>query len=105
MKEFGNMNTKLPYKESESYVDVLVQRSVETASLQGKVERKINRNLVYTLVGVAAAAAIVLAVVIPSGRKTVQPAGSPIEMFLASISDSEAAMIVDWPIEEIPEYY
>ena len=54
MKEFGNINTKLPYKESESYVDALVQRSVETARLKDRAERKINRNLVYTLVGVAA---------------------------------------------------
>lgn len=101
MKELENINTSLPYKESESYVDALVERSKETARLHGREERSLNRTLVYSLVGLAAAAAIVLAVVIPSGRKTVQP--SPIEMFLASISDSEAAMIVDWPIEDIPE--
>ena len=105
MKEFGNINTELPYKESESYVDAIVEKSMETARLHGRVKRKMNRNLVYTLAGVAAAAVIVLAVVIQFGRKTLQPEGSPIEMFLASISDSEAAMIVDWPIEDIPEYY
>ena len=103
MKDLENINTNLPYKESESYVDALVERSKETARLHGTEERSLNRTLVYSLVGLAAAAAIVLAVVIPFGKKTVQPAGSPIEMFLASISDSEAAMIVDWPIEDIPE--
>lgn len=105
MKEFGNINTELPYKESKSYVNALVENSMETSRLHGRVERKMNRNLVYILAGVATAAAIVLAVVIPSGRKTLQPEISPIEMFLASISDFEAAMIVDWPIEDIPEYY
>ena len=104
MKEFGNINTNLPYKESESYVDALVKRSEETARLQGRRESKINRRLVFSLAGLAAAAAIVLAVIIPSGRKTIQSAGSPIEMFLASISDSEAEMIMDFPVEDIPEY-
>jgi len=100
MKEFENINTNLPYKESESYVDALVERSKETARRHGQV---INRSLLFSLAGLAAAAAIVLAVVIPLRRETVQPTGSPIEMFLASITDAEAAMIVDWPIEDIPE--
>lgn len=104
MKEFGKINTELPYKESESYVDALVERCKETAMLHGREERKLNRTLVYSLAGVAAVAAIVLAVVIPSVRKTALPA-SPLEMFLMSISDFEAAMIEDWPIEDIPEYY
>lgn len=103
MKEFGEINTKLPYKESESYVDTLVEQSVETARQHGRTERKIG--LVYYLTSIAAAAAIALAVIIPYSRKTVQAADSPIDMFLASITDSEAAMIVDWPIEDIPEYY
>lgn len=105
MNEFGNMNTRLPYGESESYVDALVERSKEAAMQQGRTQRKINRSLVYSLAGVAAAAAIVFAVMIPFNKKAVQPDGSPMDTFLASLSDSEVAMIVDWSIEDIPEYY
>ncbi len=105
MKEFENINTQLPYTESESYVDALVERSAKKAGQHSPVEWKISRKLVYSAVGVAIAAALVLAVLIPSHKNTVPTEESPMELFLASLTDSEAAMIVDCPIEDIPEYY
>lgn len=105
MKEFENINTTMPYKESEAYVDALVERSSKAARMQGRVLRRMNRTLFYSLSVAAVAAAVVLAVVIPSHRNSFQRGGSPIEIFLASITDSEAQMIVDWPVEDIPEYY
>jgi len=53
----------------------------------------------------AAAAPGGLAVVIPWRRSSIQRDGSLNDNFLASITDSEAQMIVDWPVEDIPEYY
>ena len=53
----------------------------------------------YGFATVAAAAAIAVGVFL-STQKT-----SPMDSFLASLTDEEAAMIVDWPITDIPEYY
>lgn len=105
MKEFDNINTTMPYKESEAYVDALVERSSKAARMHGRVLWRMNRTLLYSVSAAAVAAAVVLAVVIPWRRSSIQRDGSPIENFLASITDSEAQMIVDWPVEDIPEYY
>lgn len=102
MKEFMDINTGLPYRESESTVDAIVEKCTENARRHSLGGWRAGRPLIYSLAGVAAAAAIVLAMVIPSGR---QAANSPIDSFLASITDAEAAMIVDLTIDDIPEYY
>ena len=101
MKEFENINTNLPYREGDSYVEALVEKSKSVAEWQVLKTRNTHRTVWLSLAGVAAAAALILALVIPSHKDTV----SPIDSFLASISDDEAAMITDWHIEVIPEYY
>ena len=97
MKEFENIVTELPYKESPEYVENLVERCSSMA--QAKSDPKVVSPWFYGFATAAAAAAIVLGVFL-STQKT-----SPMDSFLASLTDEEAAMIVDWPITDIPEYY
>ena len=96
-KEFENIQTGMPYEESPLYVDTLVDRRAQKAVQNPRDRRSFRRPLISFVVA-AVAAAIVLAVILPS-----RIARSPIDSFLASISDEEAAMIVDWPLEDIPE--
>jgi hypothetical protein len=97
-KVFENIQTGMPYEESPLYVDTLVDRCAQKAVQNPRDRRSFRRPLIYSFVVAAVAAAIVLAVILPS-----RIARSPIDSFLASISDEEAAMIVDWSVEDIPE--
>lgn len=97
-KEFENIQTGMPYEESPLYVDALVDKCAQKVAQNTRARRSSRRPLIYSFVVAAVAAAIVLAVILPS-----RIARSPIDSFLASISDEEAAMIVDWPLEDIPE--
>ena len=96
MKEFDPVVTDLPYKESPEYVGQLVARCKAEALKQAEPAPRTVRPWLY---GAAAAAAIALGVFFSIHRT------SPMEKFLASLSDEEAAMIVDWTIDDIPELY
>ena len=97
MKEFENIVTELPYKESPEYVENLVERCASVAQAPSKA--KLLTPWFYGVTTFAAAAALALGVFL-STQKT-----SPMDSFLASLTDEEAAMIVDLPITDIPEYY
>ena len=99
MKEFDPVVTDLPYKESPEYVGQLVARCKAEALKQAEPAPRTVRPWLYGLAGAAAAAAIALCVFFSIHRT------SPMEKFLASLSDEEAAMIVDWTIDDIPELY
>jgi hypothetical protein len=99
MKEFDPVVSDLPYKESPDYVDRLVARCKAEALKQVEPASRVVRPWIYCLAGVAAAAAIALGVFFSIHRT------SPMDKFLASLSDEEAAMIVDWTIDDIPELY
>lgn len=108
MKEFENIQTGLPYKESPEYVEQLVKRCQEAALTQAKPAGRIVRPWFYGLASVAVAAAIAVGVFLWPPRSSspdLSLSSSPIDTFLASLSDEEAAMIVDWPIDDIPECY
>ncbi|MBR4735758.1 MAG: hypothetical protein IK052_06660 [Bacteroidales bacterium] len=97
MKEFENIVTDLPYKESPEYVESLVKSCASVASAQAPA--KVVRPWFYAFAGVAAAAVIGLGVFLFKGRT------SPMDSFLASLTDDEVTLIADWPITDIPEYY
>ncbi len=105
MKEFDNIVTRLPYKESETDVDAIVERSRAVAGRLAAARGKTRRAAIYSLTAMAAAAAIALAVVLPAREEASFMTDSPMDAFLASISDAEAQMIADPQIEDIPEYY
>ena len=100
MKEFDKIQTQMPYAETEAYVDELVERCGTLAKRQSDLVKNNRRALYISLAGLAAAAAVVLAVVIPGRERH-----SPMDNFLASISDAEADMIMDIQLDDIPEYY
>ena len=108
MKEFENIQTGLPYKESPEYVEQLVQRCQDAALEEAKPARRTVRPWFYGVASVAVAAAIAVGIFLWT-PKNASPdlalSSSPIDTFLASLSDEEAAMIVDWPIDDIPECY
>lgn len=97
MTTFEEMKGEMPYKESPGYVRELVGRCKETA-LRTPVASQGRRTWLWSI---AAAAAIVVAVV---GIALSVPRRTPIERFLAGITDEEAAMITCYNLEEIPEY-
>lgn len=99
MKEFSNINTGLPYIESEAYIESLLERQTAAAAEQAGAARwQTRRPLYYSFATLAVAASVLLAVLLPQRSK------SPIDSFLASITDEEAALIAAWQIEDIPEY-
>ena len=98
MKEFDSIVTNLPYKESPGEVEQLVSRCKDNALAQVEHSGRLVRPWFYGVVSLAAAAAIAVGVFLSHSS-------SPIDSFLASLSDEEAAMIVDWPIDDIPECY
>ena len=99
MKEFDPVVTDLPYKGSPEYVERLVGRCKAEALKQAEPAPRVARPWLYGLAGAAAAAAIALGIFFSIHRT------SPMDKFLASLSDEEAAMIVDWTIDDIPELY
>ena len=105
MKEFENIQTGLPYKESPEYVEQLVRRCQNAAMEEATPKRRIVKTWLYGVAGLAAAAAIAVGIFLWPPKAASPDYSSPIDTFLASISDEEAAMIVDWPIDDIPEYY
>ena len=108
MKEFENIQTGLPYQESPEYVEQLVKRCQEDVLAQEKPAGRIVRPWLYGVASVAVAAAVAVGVILWPPRSSspdLSLSPSPIDTFLASLSDEEAAMIVDWPIDDIPECY
>lgn len=100
MKEFENIETSLPYKESPEYVENLVERCAETAAQSNPASAKVVvRPWFYAFAGVAAAAIIGLGVFLFKDRR------SPMDSFLASLTDEEVTLIADLPLTDIPEYY
>lgn len=106
MKPFDDINTGLPYKESDEYVEKLVARCSGEAIRKSQVRTTADRPVLNPwLYGAASiAAAIVIAVFIwkPGFSNS---AASPIDSFLSGLSAEEIQMISDWTIDEIPEYY
>lgn len=98
MKEFDDIRTGLPYDESPAYVAGLVDRCKAEALRQVRPGRQTIRPWIYGLTAAAAAAALIFGIFFTTLRQ------SPIERFLASLSDEEVSLIQDWPIDEIPEY-
>ena len=111
MKEdsFENLGKKLPYRESDEYLDTLLDRVAENAvRRQDRTHGKKHWGLMLT--SAAAVALLVLGIgltVLNNGRSQhvlVQQTDSPIDEFLNSLTDEEVAQLPCFEIEEIPEY-
>ena len=110
MKDILNdIGKKMPYSESEEYLDGLIDRATEQAVKQHVVARGKRRR------GVMAASAAAVALLLVSIGLTVMnnesqrpdvtlQTQSPIDEFLSSLTDEEVAQLPYIEIEEIPEY-
>ena len=108
---FNDIGKKMPYHEREDYIDALIDRSVQHAldNARPAVVRHWDRKR-RLWASVAAVAILTLAIQVvvkyhnPQPQLTLQASESPMDQFLNSISDEEAAQLMSFEIEEIPEY-
>ena len=110
MKELSDeIGKKMPYNESEEYLDNLIDRATEQAIKQHAVGRGRHR---WTVMAASAAAVALLLISIGvtvmnyesrQNAVTLQAEG-PIDEFLSSLTDEEVAQLPYIEIEEIPEY-
>ena len=110
MKELSDeIGKKMPYNESEEYLDNLINRATEQAIKQHAVGRGRHR---WTVMAASAAAVALLLISIGvtvmnyesrQNAVTLQAEG-PIDEFLSSLTDEEVAQLPYIEIEEIPEY-
>lgn len=110
MKDLLNdIGKKMPYSESQEYLDGLIDRTTDQAVKQHIVARSKRR---WGVMAASAAAVALLLVSIgltvmnnESQRPSVSlQAQSPIDEFLGSLTDEEVAQLPYIEIEEIPEY-
>ena len=107
---------EMPFPETEQYVSDLIAKKTELAIMESKHESKreyYEKMSVKTLVGIAASVLFVLTLcwndsipkteTVPQQTESVK--NSPLDIFLANISDNEAQKIDCYDIDDIPEYY
>lgn len=109
-EQLDDIGKRLPYTESEEYLNNLIDTMTENAILQ---QPRAKKNRHWGMMMAASAAAVVLLIlgiglsVIHQSSKTeaitLQTEG-PIDEFLSSLSDEEAAQLPYYEIDEIPEY-
>lgn len=102
MKPFADIDTGLPYVETDEYVEKLVARCSEEAMSKSKTRAFGGRRWICAAVSIAAVSLIALFIWKPVFNCS---AVSPIDGFLSGLSEEEIQMISDWLIDEIPEYY
>lgn len=105
MKPFGDINTGLPYKETDEYVENLVARCSAEAIRKSKVGKKAERHSHRPWLYVSIAAATIAVAVFIWRPDHNNHSLSPIESFLSELTQEEIQMIADWSVDEIPEYY
>ena len=110
MKDILNdIGKKMPYSESQEYLDGLIDRATEQAVKQLVVTR--SRRRWGVMVASAAAVALLLVSIGLSvmNNESQRPdvtlqTQSPIDEFLSSLTDEEVDQLPYIEIEEIPEY-
>lgn len=98
-----NNRIKMPYHESEQYLDELIERSTKAA---------MQKRMPILRYATIAAAVILLWNIIPAPdfgmtcQNSIAQADKtgPIDKFISSLTDEEAEQIICYDIEEIPEY-
>jgi len=117
MKEVQNIGKRMPYAESEDYLNGLISQATEQAILQGargKEQGASGKTRVIRMWMAAAAAALVLiggvAITYFHQNDTEelvaeQTTTGPIDHFLDNLTDDEAQQLAYYEIEDIPEYY
>lgn len=108
MKDLNNI--KMPYAESEQYLNQLIERATESAIRQQPKAQV--RNLRSVLAAAAAIALLIAGAGITYHLHSTsaeplmaQQTASPLDSFLDSLSDDEAELLAYYDIDDdIPEY-
>ena len=106
-KIINDIGKRMPYRESGEYLDNLIDATTEKAIAQHATAKKH-----WRAIRQAAAAAVVLLVVglgialfnVKSSQQVTMSNQGPLDEFLSTLSDEEAAQLTYYEIEEIPEY-
>ena len=106
MEKFENIGKKMPYAESQEYLDNLIANVTETAIEKGNSGR--TQRILWPAVSIAAAAAVLLFVFIGRNAEKPEPSiqiaqntESPMDDFLAGISDEDLMQLTGYEMEEI----
>lgn len=104
-----DIGKRLPYSESQQYLDDLINKATEQAIMHHAIRGQTSRKSMI----IASAAAIVL-LLIGIGVAVIQHESTqqtvvlqsegPLDEFLNTLTDEEAAQLQYYEIEEIPEY-
>ena len=116
MKEVQNIGKRMPYAESEDYLNRLISQATEQAILQGargKEQGASGKTRVIRMWLAAAAVALVLIAGLTityfhqnnEEELVAEQTTGPIDQFLDSLTDDEAQQLAYYEIEDIQEYY
>lgn len=112
MKNLEDYGKKMPFNESNEYVENLMANATENAIRQ-KRKRKSTGMQFPKAAAAAAAVVVIAATAFWGGHKLYENnseaiahinSASPLDSFLNNISDDEAAQIYYYDIDEIAEY-
>ncbi len=95
MTNYEDIRGRMPYKEPPAYIQGLIDRCKEEALRTPARAVPVIRPWMYGIAAALAAALITLSITLNVNR------GTPMERFLAGISDEEAEMLVNFDIEDI----
>lgn len=127
MKQFDDIQKRMPYAESEDYLNRLVEQSTERAIQQSTLPKARMHDLRPLITSIAAAVALLLVVAITQWRPASKPlaeaelsqdsialaadntllanaSDGPIDEFLNALSDDEAQLLSYYDIDDMPEY-
>ena len=107
---FSDIGKRLPYQESEDYLNNLIETAADNAISRQNAARKRRH---WGLIAISAAASIALIAGVgftifnqqeQSSVVTAVNDSGPLDEFLNSLTQEEAAQLQYYEIEEIPEY-
>ncbi len=105
---FNDIGKRMPYRESDEYLNGLIEKSTEKAILHHSAAR---RNWRRRLMAASAAAVTLLILGIgvalfngSDAHPAPMSGQGPLDEFLSTLSDEEAAQLTFYEMEEIPEY-
>lgn len=108
-EQLNDIGKRLPYQESEEYLNELIDAKTENAIW---VQGRANTRKRWRIMAASAAAVVLLLIgfgvslMHDQARQTIvaQSSDGPLDEFLSTLSDEEAAQLPYYEIEEIPEY-
>ena len=105
---FDDRGKRMPYRESGEYVDNLIDATTDRAIKQQAMARRSRlRGLIAASAAAVAVLIVSLSISLFNGKSTQQAAMTgqgPLDEFLNTLSDEEAAQLTYYEIDEIPEY-